>query len=595
MASVFTINQKIESLRAEMLKNNIDAFIIPSSDAHQGEYVADRWNSRTWISGFTGSAGIVVITNDKAGLWTDARYFLQAEQELQGSEIELHRPNDRFAPEYVTWLADNLKSGSVVGIDGNLCTIGQYGQYFQILEDSNIKLETSIDLIEKIWSDRPAIPKNKIFELDIAYAGISRLDKLDNLKEEMTNLGVDHHLITTLDDIAWIFNIRGNDVAFNPIALAYAIISHEQTILFIDAHKIPDTLVSKFESEGITIKKYDSIVSELNNLDADSIIFIDKTKCNYNIYRAINNTIQTGSTISTIMKSIKNEIELSNVRKIMEEDGAAIAKTFYWLEQNMKKENKTIEVDVAKRLIQHRSEIDGYKGESFPAIVGYKGNGAIIHYHAMPETCAEIKPDGILLVDSGGQFLSGTTDITRTITMGKPSKEEKTNFTLVLKGHIALAKVIFPKGTSGGQLDVLARMHLWKNGLNYGHGTGHGVGSFLNVHEGPQSISSAISSNKTAIEAGMITSNEPGYYKKSAYGIRIENLILAIESPQDDFLEFETITIYPLDIQLIDTSILSPLEIKWINDFQKESYSRISPHLDGSILRWFETKCHPLE
>jgi len=578
-----------------MKAKGLDAYIIPSNDVHQSEYVADHWNCRNWISGFTGSSGLVIVTTEHAGLWTDSRYFIQAEMELKDSEIELHKPNDRFAPEHITWLNENLPKGAIIGMDGDLCTIGQFESYSKILKTTEKELKIAYDLFDEIWEDRPIIPINKIFEHDVAYAGKSRSKKIEEIKSEMKTKGVNHHLVTTLDDIAWIFNIRGSDVEFNPVAVAFAIISINSTTLYIDDKKISGELKTKLLSDDISIKPYKSVIRDLSDLNKSESILIDRSVTSVNLYNSISCNVVEDKTISTLMKGIKNAVEIQHTREVMAKDGAAIAKTFYWLEQQLKNNIKVTEADVGDKLAENRSIMDDYVGESFPAIVGYKGNGAIIHYRAMHDTCKTLKKDGILLVDSGGQYLNGTTDITRTIALGTPSKEEKRNFTLVLKGNISLSQITFPKGITGIQLDPLARMHLWNQGLNYGHGTGHGVGFFLNVHEGPQGFTGINSiRGKEPFQEGMITSNEPGYYKKEEYGIRIENLMITVPSEHKDFLEFETVTLYPIDLKLIDESIFAKKEKAWLNKYHYHVLKMIGPYLEGDIKSWFESKCRPM-
>jgi Xaa-Pro aminopeptidase len=590
-----SINKRLSDLRKAMQNKGLDAYIIPSNDVHQSEYVAEHWTCREWISGFTGSAGLVVVTADHAGLWTDSRYFLQGEMELAETEIKLHKPKDRFAPEYITWLCDALPKGAVVGMDGDLCTIGQFNKYSELLKSTGKEFDISHDLFDDIWQDRPDIPLDKIFEHDIKYAGKSRFEKIAEIRVEMKTQGVNHHLVTTLDDIAWVFNIRGCDVEFNPVAVTFAIISLESTTLFIDNDKVPADLKTKLESDAISIKPYGSILGRLADLSKSDIILIDRSATSVNLYNAINCKIVEGLTISTLMKSIKNEVEIQHTREAMAKDGAAIATTFHWLEQQLKNNDKVTEADVADKLAENRSKMDDYVGESFPAIVGYKGNGAIIHYRAMHDTCKTLKDEGILLVDSGGQYLNGTTDITRTIALGEPSKEERRNFTLVLKGNIALSKITFPSGTTGLQLDPLARMFLWNQGLNYGHGTGHGVGFFLNVHEGPQGFTGLNSiRGKEPFQSGMITSNEPGYYKEDEYGIRVENLMVTVPSSHEGFLEFETVTLYPLDLKMIDEAKFSKKEKAWLNKYHYHVLKMVAPYLEGEIKSWFELKCRPM-
>ncbi len=589
------VNKRLSDLRTMMQNKGMDAYIVPSNDVHQSEYVAKHWNCREWISGFTGSAGLVVVTADHAGLWTDSRYFLQGEMEIADTEIKLHKPKDRFAPEHITWLNENLPKGAVVGMDGDLCTIEQFNKYSELLKSTDKEFNISHDLFDDIWHDRSDIPLDKIYEHDVKFAGKSRVEKITEIREEMEAQSVDQHLVTTLDDIAWVFNIRGRDVEFNPVTVAFAIISLESTTLFIDNKKVPPELKTILESDGITIKSYGSILGSLADLKESDRVLIDRSATSVNLYNAINCEIIDGATISTLMKSIKNEVEIQHTREVMAKDGAAIAKTFYWLEQQLKNDNKVTEADVADKLAENRSQMADYVGESFPAIVGYKGNGAIIHYRAMHDTCKKLKDEGILLVDSGGQYLNGTTDITRTIALGVPSKEEKRNFTLVLQGNIALSKSTFPKGTTGLQLDILARMFLWNQGLNYGHGTGHGVGFFLNVHEGPQGFTGLSSiRGREPFQPGMITSNEPGYYKEEEYGIRVENLMVTVPSEYDGFLEFETVTLYPMDLNMIDEAIFSKKEKAWLNKYHYHVLKIVEPYLEGDVKSWFELKCRPI-
>ena len=590
-----TTNDKIISLRKSMKSNGLDAYIIPSNDIHQSEYVADHWKCREWISGFTGSAGTIVITDTSADLWTDSRYFLQADAELADTEISLCKPQNRFAPEHIEKLTNQLPEGSVVGIDGDVCMIGQFERYQKILQKSKIELNTSHDLFDEVWTDRPTAPSDPIFVHDIVYAGKSCADKLTDIRSEMKDKGVDHHLVTTLDDIAWIFNIRGTDVEFNPVAVAFAMISTTNCTLFIDHSKVSKEIETSLQEAGVNLKSYDDITATLTSIPSDDVILVDRSSCAVNLYNAIQCKIKSGDTISTAMKGRKNEVELGHISNAMAKDGAALANTFYWMEQAVKNGETISEADVADKLAHYRSKMEGYQGESFPAIVGYRGNGAIIHYRPMHETCADLRPESIILIDSGGQYLDGTTDITRTIALGTPSKEEKRNFTLVLKGMIGLSKMTFPKGTAGAQLDTIARMHLWESGLNYGHGTGHGVGFFLNVHEGPQGISGLSSARgRTPLEVGMITSNEPGYYKEGAYGIRVENLIATVPSDHEGFLEFDTLTLYPMDIKMIDEAIFSKSEKAWLNNYHYKVLKAVSPYLDGDIKSWFELKCRPM-
>lgn len=592
------INSRISALRQQMQAQKLDAYVIPSSDPHQSEYVAEHWKSRSWISGFTGSAGLVVVTHTHAGVWTDSRYFLQAEEELANSEMVLHKQGIPHAPEHIQWLKDNVPSNGKVGCDGMLFAVSQIRSMANSFYEKKIDIDTNQDLIPAIWADRPPLPNNQIFEHDTKFAGKSRTEKLTEIRVEMTKSEADFHLVSTLDDIAWIFNVRSNDVECNPVTIAYAIIGHETAYLFIAAEKVGEDLKEKLRDEGIFIKPYENIKEYLSNLPTGKAILVDPSTTSNNLYTAIpKNQIKKGKTISRYLKAIKNDVELEHINSAMLKDGVALTKLYRWIEKEV--QTRSIpEVEVAEQLISYRKAQGDYFGESFSAIVGYKGNGAIVHYRPMPETCASIKNEGILLLDSGGQYLNGTTDITRTTALGTPTDEQKRNFTLVLKGHIALATIKFPKGTKGIQLDTLARMHLWQQGLNYGHGTGHGVGFFLNVHEPPQGFAESISLRGTTVfETGMFTSNEPGFYKTGEYGIRIENLIVTTEAektPYGEFLQFKTVTLFPIDLALIDETVLTNGEKEWLNNYHQEVYDKLSPLLDETERTWMKEKCRAI-
>lgn len=589
------IDVKLNLLRKEMLDRGIDAYIIPSSDPHQSEYVAEHWLSRGWISGFTGSAGIAVVTQDHAGLWTDSRYFIAGKEQLKGSEFELHKVIKQFTPLHISYIKEHLSPGNTVGIDGWCFSKKQLDYMTKQFDQVDIKVDSSHDLTGAIWQDRPSIPRDNIFDHDIIYAGKSRTDKLSSIRKEMAAKDVDYHLITTLDDIAWTYNLRGSDVKCNPVFISYTLIAKDKACLYINEEKIPADLKAILQNDGVSIAPYKDIIKDLNELNEADSILIDEGSCNSVLYKAINaKNIVNGQTITRKMKAIKNETELSHFKNSMIKDGVALTKMFMWLENELK-ESTVSEYDLAIKLTGFRSQEKEYYGESFDAIVGYRSNGAIVHYKPEADTCAHIKNEGVLLLDSGGQYLDGTTDITRTVSFSDPSEEEKTNNTLVLKGHIGLARAKFPIGTTGVQLDILARQPLWNHGLNFLHGTGHGVGFFLNVHEDPQGFSPGISSrSKTVIEAGMVTSNEPGYYKEGHYGIRIENLVVTVNSKDDGFLEFDTITLFPIDKSLIDPSLLDHAEIEWLNEYHHKVYTELSPRLDQAQKAWLKSKCAPI-
>lgn len=587
-----SIKSRIEKLRNAMHSQGVKAVIIPSNDAHQSEYVPEYWKGREWISGFTGSAGTVVITTDSAGLWTDGRYYIQGEEELRGTDIVLHKMDKKPGPQYLRWLRDNLSAGDKVAIDGNICSLSVKNTAIKYLEPEGIELVTDRDLLEDAWDDRPAFPKEPIFVHDTAYSGEDRTSRLRKIQSEIKDQKADYYLVTTLDDIAWTLNLRGSDVECNPVFLSYMVVGPEHTTLYVDDSRIPADVKTELDADGIKLAPYSGIIADLNNLPDDKSILIDPSNCSVALHRAINCHIIQGKTIPRRLKAIKNETELNHVRHLMEKDAVALAHTFYWLEQEMKAGHKVKETTVAEKLAHYRGQQDHYIGESFAAIVGYKGNGAIIHYRAMPDTCAEIQADGILLCDSGGQYLDGTTDITRTLAMGTPSAEEKRCFTLVLKGMISLTEARFPEGTTGGQLDILARQFLWNQGLNYGHGTGHGVGFFMNVHEPPQGFAPPPSERaSTRHEVGMISSNEPGFYKENAFGIRIENLVVCKKDKHEGFLSHETLTLYPIDIRMIDERLMTSKEKAWLNNYHHMVWERVSPHLEGELKDWFELKC----
>ena len=588
------INDRISALRSGLLANKIDAVIIPSGDPHQSEYMADHWQSRAWASGFTGSSGTVVITHDHAGLWTDSRYFIQAVQQLEASDFVLHRLLIPHTAQHLDWLVEKLEPKSVVAVDGYMFSHQQLEKMKDQFANRDIELKTDLDLIPSAWKDRPKLPQTSILELSADQVGQSRASKIQAIRTKMVENNSDHLVVTTLDDLCWILNFRGNDVENNPLTIAYLIIHEDRCSLFIDAEKLTVGIIGTLDAESIQIFPYENIQDHLSRIDSNQRVWINPATINGPLHDAIIAKKYEAELPSTLMKALKNETEVKFTRSAMQKDGVALVHLWRWLELTIQQRSVT-EVEVAEKLIEFRAQQGDYHGESFPAIVGYQGNGAIVHYRAEPETCASIKPEGILLLDSGGQYLQGTTDITRTVALGPCSKEQQKHFTLVLKGHIALDTVVFPTGTPGRNVDVLARAPLWKAGLNYGHGTGHGVGFFLNVHEGPQGISGADSAKtRHAIMPGMITSNEPGFYLENQYGIRIENLVLCKkhEDPTfEGFLNFETLTLFPIDLNLIDMDILNEEEINWLNNYHQLVYDKLSPSLDAQHQDWLREKC----
>lgn len=589
-----TINEKLQQLRQAMQAHGVDAYLIPGSDPHQSEYVAAHWQSRLWISGFTGSAGLVIVTREHAGLWTDSRYFLQAETELRGSEFKLHKQMGANVPEHITWLRENLSPGSTLGLDGSLFSVGQIRHLRKHLQPNDMDINHKVDLIAEVWKDRPALPTLPIFEFDVQFAGESRADKLRRIREQVQQQGAASYFISTLDDIAWTLNIRGGDVEANPVAIAYLVIGKDRAYLFINPAKVPEAIKQELNNDGVIVKPYDTIETFLRTLEQS--ILVDDRSVNMRLYDAIpDQLIVRGDNIAMLLKARKNATEMRHLRETMRKDGVALIRFFQWLEQELASRSVT-EYEAGRRLNEFRKAQGDYFGESFTAIVGYKANGAIVHYRPAEKSSAKIKPEGILLLDSGGQYLQGTTDITRTIALGAPTDMQKRNYTLVLKGHIALAEAKFPVGTTGVQLDTLARMYLWKYGLNFGHGTGHGVGFFLNVHEPPQGFTASPNNQRgsTPHEPGMITSNEPGFYKDGDYGIRIENLVHCIEVEKTDygqFLQFETLTLFPIDTQLIDADLLTKEERQWLNEYHHRVFNELASLLDADEIAWLKRKC----
>ncbi len=587
-----SVVERLEQLRKLMKENSIDAFIIPSSDPHQSEYVATRWKTRAWISGFTGSAGTVVVTADKAGLWTDGRYFLQAEEQLKGSTIELFKMGLPETVDYTTWINSELNEGQVVSFDPAVLSISQVDGLKSAFKKKKIKVASSYDLINEIWTDRPAFPNGKAVVQSVEFSGMDRTEKFAALREKMKEEGVTHHLFASLDDIAWIFNIRGTDVAYNPVVMSYAVVAEDEAVLFINSDKVEGDIRAELEKDGVTIKDYAAVTDYLSALPEKSAVFIDTARSSQNLLDAVKQDkvkVVRGTNMSQIMKAVKNDVEIKGMKKAHIVDGVAMVKFLHWLDNTIGKEEIT-EISASDKLEDFRKEGENFRGLSFDSISGYNEHGAIIHYSATPETSSTLKPEGFLLMDSGGQYLDGTTDITRTIVLGDITDRMKRDFTLVLKGHIKLSMTKFPQGfTTGAHIDAFAREALWQHGLNYNHGTGHGVGAYLGVHEGPMGISPRW--NETKLVSGMIMSNEPGYYESGEYGIRIENLVLVVpveETQWGQFLTFENVTMCPIDTRAVDVSLLTQEEKDWLNRYHEEVYEKLSPMLDEEVKSWLK-------
>ena len=584
------VKKRIEKLRSLMKENKIDAYIIPSFDAHQSEYVAEHWKGRQWISGFTGSAGTVVITLDDAGLWTDGRYYIQAEKQLEGSGIRLFKMADLGVPSYTEWLKNALKEGSTVGFDGSVFSVDLFKGMEKAFKSKNINIKIEKDLIDEIWEDRPEIPKELVFLHGIKYAGKSRVEKLNKVRANISTKGANYYLLTSLDDIAWLLNIRGNDVPNNPVVISNVLAGKDKCYLFVNDSKVTHDIRLELENDGIEIKGYNEIHQILNQLTIDDSIIFDANKTSISMYNSVNNdtTKIEEPNITTALKAIKNEVEIENLRNCQVSDGLAMVKFIKWLKESVTSE-KITEISAQEMLEAFRRQQDLFVEPSFDTIAGYKDHAAMMHYKATKETQYTLKDEGFFLVDSGGQYFNGTTDTTRSIVLGKLTEEEKRDFTLVLKGHIALSSVKFLEGATGSSLDVLARQPIWEYGLDYKCGTGHGVGFFLNVHEGPQGFRKE--PNSVKLEKGMVITNEPGIYKEGKHGVRTENIMLVVEEEKTEFgqfMSFEAITYCPIDLDGIDKDMLTDKEKQWLNDYHKMVYKRLSPYLDEGHKSWLK-------
>lgn len=579
----------LEKIRDIMKKNNINYYIIPSSDSHQSEYVADYFKGREFISGFTGSAGTLLIGHQDAYLWTDGRYFIQAEKELRGTGISLMKMRTSGYPTIEKWIKQNIKEEETLGFDGKLFSVNQYKGFLHIANENKFRLNMNNDLLEEFWDTRSELPKSKIFIHEEVYSGKSALEKLSEVRYHMKEKKAANYIISSLDDIAWLCNIRGNDIKFNPVALAYVIVTEKDTNLYINNNKIDNETRIKLNSQGINIYEYDEIEEHVKLINEATII--DASKLNAKIYSLLSKDIEIIDeiNITTRLKAVKNDIEISNIEKSQIRDGVAMVRFIKWLKESIKKE-KITEISASKKLTELRAVGENYKGDSFNTIAGYKDHAAMMHYSATEATDYELKAEGMFLVDSGAQYLDGTTDITRTFVLGKLTSEEKRDFTLVLKGHIALATAKFLKGTTGMNLDILARRPLWNYRIDYKCGTGHGVGYFLNVHEGPQGIRPE--GNTTALEKGMIITNEPGVYKEGKHGIRIENTLLVVEDMKSEefgeFYKFNTISYCPIDLNGVDIYMLTNEEKEWLNNYHKTVFEKLSPYLSEEEVKFLE-------
>jgi Xaa-Pro aminopeptidase len=603
------VRARIDALRAALQPAGLAAWIVPSSDPHLSEYLPAHWQGRQWLSGFTGSVGTLIVSADFAGLWVDSRYWVMAEVQLAGTGIALMKIPGAASTAHVDWLCENLPAGGTVGVDGDVLGLAAARQLQSALAARGMALDTTRDLLTAIWADRPALPQEPLFEHVPPFAATPRADKLAAVQAEMRKAGTTHHFISTLDDLAWLFNLRGADVSYNPVFVAHALVALDGATLFIDERKVPPITAARLADDGVQLAPYAQTAAALRALPSDAVLLVDPRRITHGLRAAVPEKVRVVEAInpSTLAKSRKTAAEVDHIRRAMELDGAALAEFFAWFEAALEGGERITELTIDEKICAARERLPGFVSPSFSTIAGWKANGAMPHYRATEDSHAVIQDDshrdsGLLLIDSGGQYVNGTTDITRVVPVGEPSHAERADFTRVLKGMIALSRTIFPRGTRSPALDAIARAPIWAGGIDYGHGTGHGVGYFLNVHEGPHGITPHLPPEpQTAMEPGMITSNEPGIYRPGQWGVRIENLLLNV--PADTgaeaqhfgaFLRFETLTLCPIDTRCIERAMLGAEEVDWLNAYHAEVFRRVSPLVDGEALAWLERRTQPL-
>ena len=583
---------RLAALRAEMKRAGIQAAIIPQADPHMSEYIASHWQARRWLSGFSGSAGTLVVPAEgHARLWTDSRYFLQAAEQLEGTETELMKEGLPGTPSIEAWLAEELPAGAAVGVDAMLMSVGALRGLRTALKARGIRLDTMFDALPAIWTDRPALPKCAVFVHDEQYAGLSAASKIAGALDGARAHGADALFVSALDQVAWLLNIRSRDVRYNPVATAYVYLGPEGNILFIDADKLDADVQAYLKSQGVETRPYTAVKAFIIGLSTQRRVLLDPASTAYGLLEAFGERAVEAMSPIAMPKACKNEVQIAGIREAMKRDGVALVHSLMELESRMAAGETVTEMDVAEILRRKRAEQPLFFDESFGTIAGYGPHGAIVHYEADEKSNATLRPEGLLLIDSGAQYLDGTTDITRTIAPGTPTQQERADFTLVMKGHIALAQAVFPEGTCGTQLDALARQYLWQHGLSYLHGTGHGVGHFLNVHEGPQSV--RLNYVPAPLTPGMVTSNEPGLYRAGVHGIRCENLVLtvpALDTEFGRFYRFETLTLFPFDTRLFATEMMTEAELAWVNAYNSRVYDALAPMLGKQAREWLESK-----
>ncbi|MBB4843824.1 Xaa-Pro aminopeptidase [Paucibacter oligotrophus] len=592
-----TITLRIEKLRDAMKAAGVHAALVPSADPHLSEYLPERWQARQWLSGFSGSVGTLVVTLDRAAVFADTRYWTQAEAELAGTGIELQKIPTGAATHFIEWIAGQLKAEQTLAVDGQVLGLALAQQLRQAMKQAGIGLRTDIDLVEAVWDGRPGLPTAPVYEHLPPQATVSRADKLAHVRAAFAAQGQTHHFISSVDDVAWLFNLRGADVDYNPVFVAHALLSATEATLFLAEGKVGAELQARLLADGVKLAAYTAAPAALAALPAGARVLMDPRRVTLGLRESVNPQASVREAInpSTLAKSRKTAAEAEFVREAMAQDGAAMCEFYAWFEQALGQERIT-EITIDEKLSAARAKRPGFVGLSFPTIAGFNANGAMPHYRATADSHAVIEGNGLLLIDSGAQYLGGTTDITRVWPIGQPSAAQKRDYTLVLKGTLNLSRAVFPQGTLGPMLDALARAPLWAYGLDYGHGTGHGVGYFMNVHEGPQNISKAVPDAHMAMEAGMITSIEPGLYRPGQWGVRIENLVLNVakQTPEHgafgSMLAFETLTLCPIDTHCIELSLLQADEIAWLNNYHAEVRARLTPLLSGAALAWLNKR-----
>ena len=588
-------NQRLEDLREVMRREHLAAFIFPSTDPHQGEYVPDHWKGREFISGFNGSAGTAVVTLTSAALWTDSRYFLAAADQLKDTEFQLMKQKVEGTPTIAEWIGKECGAGVEVGIDGMVNSTNSVRELIADLrKQGGITLRTNLDPLAQIWQDRPLIPVNPVEEYPLTYAGEAASVKIARIRQALRKLHADGMLMAALDDIAWTLNLRGTDVHCSPLFVSYLLISSTAVTLYINKEKLTPEVVAYLRGEGIGVDAYENVQKGLKDYFEYNIL-LDPDEVNYTLFNTVTREVIEAESPVKRMKTIKNDTEIAGFKQAMLKDGIAMVKFLYWLDKQLSEGETLTEISVSDELASLRAEQTLFRGLSFDTIAGYEAHGAIVHYESTPETDVPLRPEGLLLLDSGAQYLDGTTDLTRTIALGPVTEEQRKVYTLVLKGHIQLELCKFPSGTSGTQIDVLARKDMWRAGMNYLHGTGHGVGSYLNVHEGPHQI--RMEWKPAPLVAGMTVTDEPGIYLAGKFGVRIENTLLVTyynETEFGKFLKFEPLTLCPIDKKPIIKEMMLPEEIEWLNQYHRRVFEQLSPRLDDNEMEWLQEACAPL-